>query len=75
MYQRQLCVALLRHLATYPDAADSLEGIRQWWLPEALRVASLESLQQAVETLMASGEMRSRPLPDGTTLYTGAAGN
>ena len=74
MNQRQLCAALRRHLESYPDAADSLEGIRQWWLPESLRVAPLELLQEAVEVLVADGEMRRKPLPDGTTLYTGAAG-
>jgi hypothetical protein len=74
MNQRQLCAALRRHLESYPEAADSLEGIRQWWLPDSLRVAPLESLQEAVEVLVASGEMRRRPLPDGTTLYTGTSG-
>lgn len=74
MNQRQLCAALRRHLESYPDAADSLEGIRQWWLPESLRVAPHELLHEAVEVLVAEGEMRRKPLPDGSTLYMGSAG-
>ena len=73
MNQRQLGAALRRHLVSHPDAADSLEGIRQWWLPEALRVTPLELLQEAIEVLVATGEMTRRPLPDGTTLYRGAS--
>ena len=71
MKQHLLYEAVRAHLALHPGAADSLVGIRQWWLPEALRATPLEPLREAIESLVAEGEMRRDPLPDGTTLYAG----
>lgn len=68
-----LCEALKHYLARHPDAADSPEGIRQWWLPEELRATPLELIRQAMQDLVASGDMRCSTLPDGTELYAHAA--
>lgn len=70
-----LCDALRRYLAKHPDAADSLEGICQWWLPETLRGTSPVLLQTAMEALVVTGEMRRVLLPDGSELYARADTN
>lgn len=64
-----LCEALLHYVAWHPDAADGLAGIRQWWLPETLRDVPLALVREAVEALVASGEMHRSVLPDGTELF------
>lgn len=64
-----LQASLRRYLEKYPDAADSPEGIRQWWLAEELRVTPIRLLREALKTLVASGEMQFSVLPDGTELY------
>jgi hypothetical protein len=61
---------LRRYLEAHPDAADSLAGIRQWWLPEALREVALEELREALAQLAASGEVQCSTLPDKSELYT-----
>lgn len=61
--------ALRSYLGRYPDAADSLEGISRWWLPEALRGTPTERLRAVLEELVVSGEMRCSTLLDGTQLY------
>jgi hypothetical protein len=61
--------ALRSYLSRFPDAADSPEGIRQWWLTKDLRTAPLVKVREALKDLVASGEMESRILPDGTELY------
>lgn len=68
-WSQPLREALRSYLDRHPDAADSLEGIGRWWLPEVLRGAPSESLRLAVEALVDSGEMRCSTLPDGTRLY------
>lgn len=64
--------AVRHYLARHPDAADSPEGILRWWLPKELQQVPIDLLRQALETLVASGEVQSRTLPDGTRLYTRA---
>lgn len=61
--------AVQRYLDEHPDAADSLIGIRQWWLPEALRRSSPARIRSALAELIASGEVACQSLPDGTELF------
>jgi hypothetical protein len=65
----QLQASIRVYLTRYPDAADSPEGIRQWWLTQALQTTSIETLRIALTALVMSGEMQLRILPDGTELY------
>lgn len=69
-----LQAVLRRYLGRNPDAADSREGIRRWWLPEPLRPVTDGMLLEALEGLVAAGEMQVQGLPDGTELYS-RAGN
>ena len=64
-----LCEAVQRYLDEHPDAADSLIGIRQWWLPEALRGSSIVQIRCALADLIASGDVGCQSLPDGTELF------
>lgn len=64
-----LQASLRRYLEKYPEAADSPEGIRQWWLAEELRITPIGILREALKALVASGEMQFSILPDGTELY------
>lgn len=65
----ELRTALSRYLARHPEAADSLIGIRQWWLPEPLQEVSIEELRATLLELVDVGEVRVSTLPDGTELY------
>jgi hypothetical protein len=44
-----------RHFEAYPNAADSVEGIRGWWLSPALRSESLDNVLVALEELQRRG--------------------
>jgi hypothetical protein len=68
----ELCGCLRRYLEAHPDAADSLSGIRQWWLPEVHRDVALEELRRALAQLVASGEVQRSVLPDRRELYARA---
>jgi len=61
--------AVRLYLARNPDAADSPEGILRWWMPKELQRVPVDVLRQALELLVASGEVHNRTLPDGTSLY------
>ena len=65
--------AIRRYLYAHPDAADTLVGIRQWWLPDRLRSADIDTIRSVLHDLVARGEMRRDVLPDGTWLFARAA--
>lgn len=64
-----LSEALRQYLAHNPEAADSPDGIRRWWLPQPLQSVSNDRLVAALDGLVAAGEMQARSLPDGTEFY------
>jgi hypothetical protein len=64
-----LQASLRRYLELHPEAADSPEGIRQWWLAEELRMTPIGVLREALKAMVASGEVQFCVLPDGTELY------
>ena len=63
-----IAASLLEYLARHPDAADSIEGIRRWWMPENV-AASRTGVEAALEQLVRSGELTRRQLPDRGVLY------
>jgi len=65
---RIVAESLHDYIARHPDAADSIEGIRRWWLPPSV-VASSADVQAALDRLVAAGVLSRRPLPDRGMLY------
>ena len=62
------------YLEAHPDAADSLTGIHQWWLPGRQLDAGITELKAALDRLVQRGEIRRSTLPDGTQVYSRASG-
>ena len=61
---------VLHYLAEHPSAADSVEGIRQWWLLERIGRYSLRRVQLAVDQLVYAGYLEPRRLSDGRLVYS-----
>ena len=61
-----------RYLAEHPDAADTLDGIQQWWLFRQRLDESLDLVSRAVEDLIRRGVVERRRLADGTILFVRA---
>jgi hypothetical protein len=64
-----VALAIAQYLAQHPDAADTVDGIQRWWLPERLADRAPGIVAAALEGLVASGVVVSVQLPDGGTLY------
>lgn len=60
---------ILDYLAKHPEAADSLEGIAAWWLPQSGHPYTIEAVQQALARMVASHHIALIALADGRTLY------
>jgi hypothetical protein len=60
---------ILHYLAKHPSAADSFEGISQWWLVRIrIEEATLE-IQRALDRLVQGGLVVKDTLPSGQCLY------
>lgn len=61
---------ILLYLQNNPNAADSLEGIVTWWLPQMYESVDAASVEQVLEQLIAEGRVKKLSLIDGTYLYS-----
>lgn len=66
--------AIVGYLARHSSAADTVEGIRDWWLKDVVPKPTIDELQIALDALVADGKIRRTTLIDGTTLYAGIGG-
>lgn len=57
------------YLANHPHAADSIEGIVKWWLPQQRYVDAHDKIAKALEYLIAQGVVKKIDIP-GSILYS-----
>ena len=62
--------AVLAFLSRHPQAADTLEGIADWWLPQQRYVTAKTRIDAVLQQLVIQGVLQMRRLPDGTAIYT-----
>ena len=65
-----LISAITLYLRNHPNAADSLDGIMQWWLPQQESTADENDLQQVLDYLVAKKAISRSVLPDGNIIYS-----
>lgn len=70
----RIAEALCEYLLDHRQAADTLEGIRDWWLPkERFMGVSPEALLLALEKLVVQGELARVQSVGGIVLYVSRA--
>ena len=69
----RLAAAIEAYLARWPRAADTEQGIAEWWLRDAGIAACADEVARALDALVARGVVRRIDLPDGTCIYGSAA--
>ena len=65
----QLRDEILKYLGTHPQAADTVEGIANWWLPRQRYEEDIQKVQQALDGLVERGLVAKTTLANGTILY------
>ncbi|WNL45674.1 hypothetical protein RKE25_20035 [Dyella sp. BiH032] len=61
--------SVLAYLHRHPEAADTLDGIVNWWLPRQRLDTARQRIEAALEALVAEGRLCRHALPGGTVLY------
>lgn len=65
----RISAEIQRYLNSHPNAADSLEGITRWWLPEQLYEEGKEKVQKALQLLVKRKLLTQKRNLDGTHIY------
>jgi hypothetical protein len=65
----QLSDEILCYLRAHPQAADTVDGIVEWWLPRQRHDDAVNRVQHALDKLVARGLVEQMTLVDGTVLY------
>ncbi|BCZ84351.1 hypothetical protein PTKU64_80260 [Paraburkholderia terrae] len=60
------------YVTLYPNAADSADGIRSWWLDATREAGNEELVQRALVELERRGVVSRTELPDGHVIYRAA---
>ncbi len=64
-----LAERVMEYLEAHPDAADSLDGIAQWWLGSGDRGADPAAVQQALDRLVRQRTVEQVTMVDGRVIY------
>jgi hypothetical protein len=70
---RRAMQAIEAYLARHAFAADTEDGIVQWWLPEMGVDVPLIEARLALQSLVSQGRIERRSLPGGTVIYRAAS--
>jgi hypothetical protein len=68
----QLDEEILTYLREHSNAADTLEGIIEWWLPRQRYEQGKTLIQKALDDLVVQGLIKRDCLSDGTAIYSHA---
>ena len=61
---------ILRYLAARPHAADTVDGVTNWWLTRQRYHDTYEVIEKVLEGLVVEGRLVKTTLPDKKILYT-----
>ena len=70
---RRAMQAIEAYLARHAFAADTEDGIVQWWLPEMGVDVPLIDARLALQLLVGASRIERRSLPGGTVIYRAAS--
>ena len=60
------------YFEAHPNAADSIDGIINWWLQRQRYLNAIEKIDQALEYLVVHGEIKKTEIPGGRIIYSNA---
>jgi hypothetical protein len=69
---RQVAAVIRDYLIAHPSAADSDQGIADWWVAGSGLQASLDDVRQALEFLASRQIVEKQMLADGRLIYRAA---
>jgi hypothetical protein len=66
---RELAAEIREYLDQNPNAADTLDGIVNWWIVQPRFLRGIHATGRAVKRLIEQGRMEEIHTPDGRTIF------
>jgi hypothetical protein len=63
---------VFQYISEQHDACDTLEGVVTWWIFKQRLKIGRDTIQRALDALVADGKLRTQTIPGGRTLYVSA---
>ena len=67
-----IAAEIARYLVQHPDAADTFDGIKRWWLSRIRVEEAIVHVRQALDGLVLEGLVVEQKLADGRLVYRSA---
>jgi hypothetical protein len=65
----ELAAEIREYLDQNPNAADTLDGIVQWWIVQQRFLRGIQAADRAVKRLIEQGRMEEVQAPDGRSIF------
>lgn len=63
---------VFQYISEQPDARDTFEGVVTWWIFRQRQKIGHDTIQRALDALVAEGKLQTHKMPGGRTLYVSA---
>ena len=63
---------VFQYISEQHDACDTIEGVVTWWIYKQRLKIGRDTIQRALDALVADGKLRTHTMPGGRTLYVSA---
>jgi hypothetical protein len=60
---------IARYVDEHPNASDTFDGVRDWWVPELCEAVGPDVVRSAVDRLVTERVLEARRLPGDTVIY------
>jgi hypothetical protein len=68
----ELAAEICAYLQAHPDAADTLDGVVQWWIAHERFLRGITAAARALERLVEEGRVEQISTADGRTVFRAA---
>ena len=58
------------YVGEHPNAADTVEGVARWWLPEKYKLEPINKVITALDSLIELGVMEKNKVADGKVIFS-----
>ena len=66
---QEIAQLILQYLENHKEAADTIEGIRYWWVARQRLIEEEQKINEAVAYLCQQGNLSKHKLPGGAEIY------
>jgi len=66
---KRIAQEIEKYLGSRAGAADTMQGVVQWWLMQQRVIETEKLVAKAIKALCSQGKVEKRQLPDGTDLF------